>query len=179
LSIPFLLDKKTTVVPVGSAGERSGGARKVLYGAARSNSERAAPSACVGKRFWLLRSEPYDGKPILETYDISRLTFGGMEQTLRRFDRRLEIDEKLQQTCLEYFGRTSILNVKAYRFLGEIIPLRNYIIHPSPRESDESSEPIFKIYEKVIKNVKEYLELLSQRELKIYPEVISIESFVP
>ena len=32
MSIPFLLDKKPTVVPVGSAGERSGGARKVPYG---------------------------------------------------------------------------------------------------------------------------------------------------
>ena len=51
MSISFLLDKKPTVVPGGSAGERSGGARKVPYGAARSNSERAAPSACVGKRF--------------------------------------------------------------------------------------------------------------------------------
>ena len=51
MSIPFLLDKKPTVVPGGSAGERSGGARKVPYGAARSNSERAAPSGCVGKRF--------------------------------------------------------------------------------------------------------------------------------
>ena len=51
LSIPFLLDEKPTVVPAASAGERSGGARKVLYGAAPSNSERAAPSACVGKRF--------------------------------------------------------------------------------------------------------------------------------
>jgi hypothetical protein len=49
--IPSLLDEKPTVVPVGSAGWRSGGARKVLYGAAPSNSERAAPSACVGKRF--------------------------------------------------------------------------------------------------------------------------------
>ena len=51
MSIPFLLDEKPTVVPGGSAGERSGGARKVPYGAARSNSERAAPSACVGKRY--------------------------------------------------------------------------------------------------------------------------------
>src|SRR5215468_9159861 len=48
---PFLVDEKPTFVPVGSAGERSGGAQEVLYGAARSNSERAAPSACVGKRF--------------------------------------------------------------------------------------------------------------------------------
>src|SRR5262244_4486755 len=31
-------------------GERSGGKRKVSYGDARSNSERAAPSACVGRR---------------------------------------------------------------------------------------------------------------------------------
>src|SRR5262252_9646921 len=58
----FLLDKNPTVVPVGSAGERLGGARKVVYGAARSNSERAAPSACVGRLvfgagFRLLRSE--------------------------------------------------------------------------------------------------------------------------
>ena len=51
MSIPFLLDEKPTVVPGGSAGERSGGARKVPYGAARSNSERAAPSARVGNRF--------------------------------------------------------------------------------------------------------------------------------
>jgi predicted transcriptional regulator len=48
---PFVLDEKPTVVSVGSAGERSGGARKVPCGAARSNSGRAAPSACVGKRF--------------------------------------------------------------------------------------------------------------------------------
>ena len=49
MSISFLLDEKPTVVPVGSAGEQSGGAQEVPYGAVRSNSERAAPSACVGK----------------------------------------------------------------------------------------------------------------------------------
>src|SRR4029077_20108717 len=38
-------------VPGGSAGERSGGARKISCGVARSNSGRAAPSACVGKLF--------------------------------------------------------------------------------------------------------------------------------
>src|SRR5215831_17593591 len=48
---PFVLDEKSTVVPVGSAGEQSGGAQEVPYGAVRSKSERAAPSACVGKRF--------------------------------------------------------------------------------------------------------------------------------
>jgi hypothetical protein len=46
---PFVLDEKPTVVPGGSAGERSGDARNLLYLAARSNSERAAPSACVGR----------------------------------------------------------------------------------------------------------------------------------
>src|SRR5215813_8342289 len=51
MSIPFLVDEKPTVVPVGLAGEQSGGKRKVSYGDARSNSERAAPSACVGRRF--------------------------------------------------------------------------------------------------------------------------------
>src|SRR5215475_3163506 len=50
LSIPFLLDEKSTVVPVRLAGEQSGGKRKASYGDARSNSERAAPSACVGRR---------------------------------------------------------------------------------------------------------------------------------
>src|SRR5262245_50757240 len=50
VSIPFLLDEKSTVVPVRLAGEQSGGKRKVSYGDARSNSERAAPSACVGRR---------------------------------------------------------------------------------------------------------------------------------
>src|SRR5215510_3034992 len=50
MSIPVLLDEKSTVVPVRLAGEQSGGKRKVSYGDARSNSERAAPSACVGRR---------------------------------------------------------------------------------------------------------------------------------
>ena len=48
--IPVLLDEKSTVVPVRLAGEQSGGKRKVSCGDARSNSERAAPSAWVGKR---------------------------------------------------------------------------------------------------------------------------------
>ncbi len=48
---PFLVDEKPAFVPGGSAAEQSGGARKVPCGAARSNSERAAPSACVGRRF--------------------------------------------------------------------------------------------------------------------------------
>src|SRR5215813_11360451 len=48
---PFVLDEKATVVAGGAAGEQSGGAQEVPYGAVRSKSERAAPSACVGKRF--------------------------------------------------------------------------------------------------------------------------------
>ena len=55
MSIPYLLDKKPIIVPVGSAGEQSGGARNVPFRAARSHSERAAPSACVGKRFSALK----------------------------------------------------------------------------------------------------------------------------
>jgi hypothetical protein len=41
LSIRFLLDEKSTVVPVRLAGEQSGGAQEVPYDAARSNSEPA------------------------------------------------------------------------------------------------------------------------------------------
>jgi hypothetical protein len=48
---PFLLDEKPSVVPVSSDGERSGGARKVLYGAARLKSGREALPAWAGKRF--------------------------------------------------------------------------------------------------------------------------------
>jgi hypothetical protein len=47
LSISFLLDEKSTVVPVRLAGERAEGKRKVSYGDARSNSERAAPSLAL------------------------------------------------------------------------------------------------------------------------------------
>src|SRR5262249_16714047 len=47
LSIPVPLDEKSTVVPVRLAGEQSGGKRKVSYGDARSNSERAAPSIAL------------------------------------------------------------------------------------------------------------------------------------
>ena len=43
-----------------SAGERSGGARKVPYRVARSRSERAAPSAGVGKRFGLCEANRPD-----------------------------------------------------------------------------------------------------------------------
>src|SRR5215471_16830009 len=51
LSIAFPLDEKRDVVPGGSGRERSGGTRNLLYLAARSNSERAGPWACVGRRF--------------------------------------------------------------------------------------------------------------------------------
>jgi hypothetical protein len=47
--LSILLDEKSTFVPVRLAGEQSGGKRKVSYGDARWNSERAAPSACVGR----------------------------------------------------------------------------------------------------------------------------------
>src|SRR5262245_22937022 len=49
LSIPVPLDEKFAVVPVRLAEEQSGGKRKVSYGDTRWNSERAAPSACVGR----------------------------------------------------------------------------------------------------------------------------------
>ena len=58
---PFLVDEKPTFVRGGSAGERSGGARNLLYPAARSNSERAAPSACVGKRFLAPPIQAFNG----------------------------------------------------------------------------------------------------------------------
>src|SRR5262245_23607955 len=60
LSISFLLDEKSTVVPVRLAGEQSGDKRKVSYGEAQSNSERAAPAACVGKRFSAVRLSGID-----------------------------------------------------------------------------------------------------------------------
>src|SRR5262245_28763573 len=45
---PFLLDEKPTFVPL-RLGRRAVG--RCAKGAARSNSERAASSACVGRRF--------------------------------------------------------------------------------------------------------------------------------
>ena len=48
MSIPFLLDKKPTVVPGGSAGERSRGARSVPDRAARS---KLRASDAVGSRW--------------------------------------------------------------------------------------------------------------------------------
>jgi hypothetical protein len=57
---PFLVDEKPAFVPGGSAAEQSGGARKISYGVARSNSGREAPSACVGKRFSAVRLSGID-----------------------------------------------------------------------------------------------------------------------
>ena len=55
LSIVFLVDENPNVASAGLGGVVVGGARSVPDRAARSNSERAAPSACVGKRFSALR----------------------------------------------------------------------------------------------------------------------------
>jgi hypothetical protein len=52
MSIVFLFDENPDVASAGSGGAAVGGARSVPDHAARSNSERAAPSACVGNRFW-------------------------------------------------------------------------------------------------------------------------------
>src|SRR5262249_54365988 len=51
LSITFLFDENPDVASAGSGGAAVGGARTVPDHAARSNSERAAPSARVGTRF--------------------------------------------------------------------------------------------------------------------------------
>ena len=51
MSIVFLFDENPNVASAGSGGAAVGGARSVPDHAARSNSERAAPSARVGNRF--------------------------------------------------------------------------------------------------------------------------------
>src|SRR5215510_4827503 len=60
-------DENPLLYRSGSAGEQSGGARKVSYRAARSEFERAATSACVGKQFRLLRLSGIDRLDVLET----------------------------------------------------------------------------------------------------------------
>src|SRR5215510_1371296 len=50
MSIVFLFDENPDVASAGSGGAAVGGARSVPDHAARSNSERAAASACVGRR---------------------------------------------------------------------------------------------------------------------------------
>src|SRR5215831_18685235 len=52
---PFLVDEKPTFVPGGSAGERSGGARKISWGVARSNAERAALVGLRWQPVWALK----------------------------------------------------------------------------------------------------------------------------
>ena len=51
MSIVFLFDENPDVASAGSGGAAVGGARSVADRAARSYSERAAPSARVGNRF--------------------------------------------------------------------------------------------------------------------------------
>jgi hypothetical protein len=51
MSIVLLFDENPDVASAGSGGAAVGGVRFVPYRAARSNSEQAAPSARVGKRF--------------------------------------------------------------------------------------------------------------------------------
>jgi hypothetical protein len=51
MSIVFLFDENPDVASAGSGGAAVGGARSVPDHSARSNSERAAPSARVGNRF--------------------------------------------------------------------------------------------------------------------------------
>ncbi len=60
MSIVFLFDENPDVASAGSGGAAVGGARSVPDHAARSNSERAAPSACVGNRFSALRLSGID-----------------------------------------------------------------------------------------------------------------------
>jgi hypothetical protein len=55
MSIVFLFDENPDVASAGSGGAAVGGARSVPDHAARSNSERAAPSAGVGRRYSAVR----------------------------------------------------------------------------------------------------------------------------
>src|SRR5262249_49516022 len=64
VSIPVLLDEKSAVVPVRLAGEQSGGKRKVSYGDARSNSERAAPSIALRDELAVRDARWSEGVPV-------------------------------------------------------------------------------------------------------------------
>src|SRR5689334_21676271 len=69
-----LVDEKPTFVPGGSARERSGGARKVACGTARSKSERAEPLACVGRRLTHLPARLHALREWRATYCRSTLS---------------------------------------------------------------------------------------------------------
>jgi hypothetical protein len=60
MSIVFLFDENPDVASAGSGGAAVGGARSVPDHAARSNSERAAPSAHVGRRVSAVRLSGID-----------------------------------------------------------------------------------------------------------------------
>jgi hypothetical protein len=55
MSIVFLFDENPDVASAGSGGAAVGGARSAPDHAARSNSERAPPSAGVGRRYSAVR----------------------------------------------------------------------------------------------------------------------------
>jgi len=56
LSISFLSDENRSFASVGLGGAAVGGALSIPDHTARSNSERAVPSVCVGNRFRFLKS---------------------------------------------------------------------------------------------------------------------------
>ena len=55
LSIAFLFEEYPGVASAGSGDAAVGGARSVPDRTARSNPERAAPSACGGNQVWALK----------------------------------------------------------------------------------------------------------------------------
>ena len=73
MSIVFLFDENPDVASAGSGGAAVGGARSVPDHAARSNSERAAPSARVGNRFRLLRLSGPPHHHLRRTWRLVRL----------------------------------------------------------------------------------------------------------
>lgn len=111
-----------------------------------------------------LKESLQEGGTVLRAFDLSRLPFGYLIDTLRKLDKMLTRDEKLKK-FKGYLVRNRIMDDKLFRLLDEIIPIRNSLAHPSS-EGEESSDNMIANYERGIKKVKEYLELLS-RSFKI------------
>ena len=123
-------------------------------------------SVFFGEEDYLFRLKEswQEGGPVLRAFDLSRLPFGDLRDTLRKLDKRLTRDDRLKK-FRGYLVRNRIMDDKLFRLLDEIIPIRNSLAHPSS-EGEESSDSMVANYEKGIKKVKEYLELLS-RSFKI------------
>ncbi|MBU2513756.1 HEAT repeat domain-containing protein [bacterium] len=118
----------------------------------------------------------FKDKKDLDFLHNRRLTFGKIIESLRRLGYWIRNDDIRQKTFYDTFARNTMIDKELLSAMGEIVEIRNGIVHPKYEES-EHHDPLRVVFETAIAKITAVISSLAEKKNR-YPNVISIDRYV-